>query len=133
MESQSGHHPGHHGHPAHPHNSTLPHHVHVGGTAAHHQIHLDNHSHHPQHSSSHHQSHSKHKSHEPGVTHKTHHHNHHHVSTKSIYRNFGFDVDSNKGGKSEWKNGKITKCDCAKSRNEIIGKSSVAFVIESDL
>lgn len=84
MESQSGHHPGHHGHSA-PHNSTLPHHVHVGHSSnQHHQINLDNHSHHHQHSS-HHQSHSKQK-HTTESTQKTHsshhtsHHHHHHVS-----------------------------------------------------
>lgn len=83
MESQSGHHPGHHGHSA-PHNSTLPHAIHVGGSnASHHQINLDNHSHNQKHSSQHH--HSKAKAVE---THKTHHHtshhsHHHHVSKKS--------------------------------------------------
>lgn len=86
MESQSGHHPGHHGHSA-PHNSTLPHHVHVGGNASHHQINLDNHAHHHQHSSQHHQSHSKQKHTEPVEVHKTHHsshhHHHHHVSRKA--------------------------------------------------
>lgn len=82
MESQSGHHPGHHGHSA-PHNSTLPHHVHVGGSASH-QINLDNHKHHSSQAS--HQT--KHKNteqaeHKPHKTHTSHHH-HHHVSKSNV-------------------------------------------------
>lgn len=80
MESQSGHHPGHHGHSA-PHNSTLPHSMHVGGKQAHdhHQINLDNH-HHKQkhkHSETVEKEHTK-------KTHATSHHHHHHVSRKSV-------------------------------------------------
>lgn len=80
MESQSGHHPGHHGHSA-PHTSTLPHNIHVGGSS-HHQINLDNHGHHHHHQKSH----AKHKKEAAADTveaHKPHstHHTHHHVSS----------------------------------------------------
>ncbi|XP_070500217.1 ankyrin-2-like isoform X3 [Chironomus tepperi] len=79
QESQSGHHPGHHGHSA-PHSSTLPHQIHSGGGNIAHQINLDSlhphekHHHHHQNSNkrasdSHHQAH--HTSH-----HTTHHHHH---------------------------------------------------------
>jgi hypothetical protein len=79
-ESQSGHHPGHHGHSA-PHNSTLPHQLNVGGSASH-QINLNNH--HPSHSQ--HQKHSQRNTetveiHKTQKSHSSHqHHHHHHVS-----------------------------------------------------
>lgn len=78
MESQCGHHPGHHGHSA-PHSSTLPHQIHVGGGNIPHQINLDIHPH---------QHYQKHTKTEHGESHKTHqssshttHHHHHHVSS----------------------------------------------------
>lgn len=82
MESQSGHHPGHHGHSA-PHSSTLPHNIHVGGSS-HHQINLDNHGHHHHHQKSQEKN-PKHKK-EAVEAHKPHstHHTHHHVSRKSV-------------------------------------------------
>lgn len=109
MESQSGHHPGHHGHSA-PHNSTLPHTIHVGGGSAHHQISLD--SSHP-HQHVHHQAkHSAdtraqqqqkqtahHSSHHTGQHH--HHHHHHHVSKSSLV--IKYMGTQNHGGKLNWK------------------------------
>lgn len=83
MESQSGHHPGHHGHSA-PHNSTLPHQIHSGGGRTPHEINLDSshpHSHHHQQQSPH-QSKQKSDPHQSRETKNqtTHHHRHHHVS-----------------------------------------------------
>lgn len=87
MESQSGHHPGHHGHSAH-HSSTLPHTIHTGGGNAHHQISLD--TSHP-HQHPHHQAKHSTETHRQQTTHHTshntghhHHHHHHHVSRSSL-------------------------------------------------
>ena len=85
QESQSGHHPGHHGHSA-PHSSTLPHQIHSGGGNIAHQINLDNSHPHEKHHYHHHQTQSSnkhvkdshHESHQK--SHHTTHHHHHHVS-----------------------------------------------------
>lgn len=147
MESQSGHHPGHHGHSA-PHSSTLPHHVHVGhGSSQHHQINLDEKHHHQHQHSSHHTSHSKqkhttentqknHSSH-----HTTHHHHHHHVSRKlRRQRDFPLVKFDASRTRAKRERGKLQKkafrvCDCARvaRANESIGRAICAAILLSDL
>lgn len=105
MESQSGHHPGHHGHSSY-HPSTLRHSIHTGGGNDHHQINLDSsHPHqHPHHqakhtSEKHHLE--KHHQEKPATHHSSHHtghHHHHHVSSSSLNIVFGGCDAINYGG-----------------------------------